>query len=1276
MALGPSFVTSLTIVLMVVATVHAVTSNNTLEEMLCMHNNGTNLSAMTLELLSSQVYTISPGDFCIVSNVTDLTIQGNDSSSPTVIRCLLDEHDNYLSARGLAFINARRLTLANVVFENCGAELTEDVLGQANSSRVYFSQGEAVTLVCNDCCNLSLSNVTIRNYTGRALLGLDVFGGSILDGVVVSDNAHINQNDSRGFNTFKGSGIVWMYTNTVSNACSLDGNTEVSVTNSEFSYNRRYLEEESQYVEIGCADSLADSFFSTNSLFEPFDLPNVGAMTLIYQQYSPVQINITKSIFTGNSGQCFGAILAVYLSGAQYGSLHFSESTFSNNGALLFNTSNGGRRYFGSVVTLYIKYLGNYSENECLTIDNSRFVEADTTSQVSLVQFPDSSGFCLASLRSVISGNNRLLYALSLGAGDSLEVHLSDVHLIGDEVSSSPSLGVGFGLLTFSFLTRVIIEDSEFHQLNGPVVYAEATYIIFSGTVVFDGAVGASWTGGAAMFLRGESVIWLKDGLDLTFRNNSAFKGGAILSISIYAEYCAIQFMTEDVYTYDNIGDIDIRVNFISNRARVAGNSMYVSPLINCSLRISPNIEVDPTTIYNNVFKFDLPVQNELLEISSNPIQICMCGDDPQNTSRPALKCDGDSIPTINTFPGKLFELSVVPIDENSTRVYSLVYSNPESDNTSTEVEFDWHLGYGEDIVQAPGYNCTTLPFSVFSANVDNEVNGHISIYPAGSVNGLLIPVVLSDCPPGFQLAHGTDSCDCLEFFTKQLSIGHIHCNTSSGLITRPGTSWIGIASYAHDDDRYNPNITATDVTIGFSDHCPTRYCNQSATVVNISDSSLCLHGRTGVLCGQCKEGLSVTIGSPECWKCMNWWLFTIALYAVLGVAIVAVLLVLQLTVLEGTINGLIFYANLLSVSTYSLFGYEGTQWALIFISFINLELGFPVCLYDGLDDIVKGLLSIAFPIYIWIIAVCIVYASRYSYRLSQLTSKSAVPVLATLIYITYYELLRFSVDGLAFGMVTLQPNISLVNSKPSTVFVWYYDGNVRYLNDFRHWLLFVLVLIVVCAFLIPYGIVLTGIRFFTRLRIVNKFKPLIDAYCAPYKDKYRFWFGLRLWVLVAVYALFAVLRNDPLVLFLCQSVILILFIVAQVAVMPFKNIIINWLDLFFMVNALLLTIVAVHNNSLGVQIASSISVAASIVVFCCIIGYHGWNTYKRLHSVWKSRQRFNVQQYTEPKKTVVTESSVMISNSSEGIQYEGFVNVNPARFRDSILSESVADIN
>ena len=1247
-----------------------VTSNMTLLDLLCRSGPSNDT---TYELMfSAQPFIISPGDFCVVENIYNVTIQGSSQTTeqPVVVKCLSEE--TFGLSRGFAFINAHRLSLANIAFKDCGALLTEEVLGKGNSSLLYFDNGEAAVFVFNNCCDLILSYVHVTNYIGRAVVGIDVVGDSFLDSVVISNNTVVHQNCQLGFNTCKGSGLVWLYTDTTDYAAGTSS-TDLTISNSKFYDNTGYAVE-FQDIPI-CADTLADSFFARNTSFESVIIPSVGAMTFLHQQYSPVRINVIGSDFVSNQGVCFGAVLAIHLSEAAHSSLHFSGCTFSRNSQILPRRLFQGSRYFGSTITLYMKYLGNYSENNYIIIQNSKFVlpsEGDQsfrTSQISLIQFPDNSGLCVATLNNVTSGNTRLLYALSLSSGDTLNVELSNVNLTGNQISNSPRLGVGDGLFTVSFVNRFLIADSIFSQLTGPIIYAEASYIMFVGNVTLGSAIGSSWTSGAAMFLRGESIIWLLEPLNLTFYNNTAFQGGAIHSVSRFAEYCAIQFITETVYNANTIDDIGISVTFISNSARIAGNSMYITPISRCSIRLSTTIRnVNSTVVYGKVFKFKNVVQNGLLEISSTPIQVCMCGNDLNDTNRSALKCNGDTdIPTIDTYPGKAFTVSIIPLDDSFNRVYSLVYSNPqqEIEPDANSRSLGWHLGYGEDIVQAYGYNCTTFTFSVFSGNVGDSANGTIALYPSESIEGLFIPIVVFNCPPGFELVEGDDSCSCPAFFETRSA----YCNASSGLVARPATSWIGIAEYIEEFTV----LTAEDIDLGYSEHCPTRYCNQSVTQVNVSEDSLCLFGRTGVLCGKCKSGLSVTVGSPKCQKCSHWSLFTIPLYALLGLAIVGFLLLLRLTVAQGTINGVIFYANVLSVSTYYLFGFQRAQWSLIFISFLNLELGFPVCLYEGLNEITKAILSIVFPLYIWLIAIALVYASRFSWRLTKLTSHSAVPVLATLIYITYYKLLRFTVDGLAFA--TVYRHIK------SDDIVWYYDGSIKYLHNSRHILLFCLVLAVVCGFILPYGILLTGIRFFSRFRIINKLKPLIDAYCAPYKDRYRFWFGLRLWVLVAVYILFAGLRNIPQILFLCQSIVLILFIVMQVAMMPFKSVVINWLDLFFMINALLLSVVALHNNRLGVFITSSLSVAATLVVFCFIIGYHSWNLWKRLKDVydeWKTR-RHTLTINVELQKETITQTSLIVNSMSNddsnfGMHYQGRANINPSKFRDSILEEPVLD--
>ena len=1036
-------------------------------------------------------------------------------------------------------------------------------------------------------------------------------------------------------------------------------------------------------MTLVCGDLLADAFYSmditdSSMRVEPVSIPSAGALTLILQQHSLVQANIINSRFTKNKGMCYGAILVIYLGESAYNSLKFSECDFTNNGQILSNFTRLSGKYFGSTLTLLIKHMGNRrGGSDCLSMTDSHFTNdlaIFNASCVVLTEFPSSSGACSALFRNITGGNIRLLYVVSLETyGSSLFVNLSDVRLMGKEVLERPKLDVADGLLTFSYVSKVIIHGSSdigssFSMVSGPVISAEVSNVIFTGKVSFSHVIGSSWTSGAALNFRGEAKIWLMEPLNLTFNSNSALEGGAIYSVSRFGEYCAFQFMTDSnrVYNSSNIHDMAINVTFISNHARLAGNSIYASPLYQCSNRLSPTIKADPETIYKTIFHFIDSANggNGLLEMSSKPMQVCLCGDAPNNMTKLALDCDAAE--EINTYPGKTFYLSVIAVDEAFQRVYSIIYNNLQLDeNAKVNGSIpNWHLGNGEDIVQVNGYDCTTLNFTIYSDQ--SAMNGQIVTSVSESTTSLSIPINLQNCPPGFELVY--DRCDCVRF----LQAKGIECNITSGIVTRPGTAWIGIAGEHTNESKHK------GVVVGYSNHCPTRYCNESASVVNVSDpSSPCIHNRVGVLCGRCEAGLSVAVGGPQCLRCSHWSLFTIPLYAFLCFVYVALLLLLQMTIAKGTINGLIFYANLLNVNTYTLLsGYSGSRWAISFIAFLNIELGFPVCLYNGLDELNKALLSIVLPTYIWLLAMVFVYASRCSRRLSTLTTQSAVPVLATMIHISYLKLLRFSVDGFAFGTIELQSNM------PSRK-VWYYDGSIAYLQDSRHILLFLIVVVVTCLFIIPFGVILVGIKYFSRFRIIIKFKPLIDAYCAPFKDKYRFWFGLRLWVLLIHYILFAILRNNPLEFLLCQGVILILFTLAQVAVMPFRNKILNVLDLFFMVNALLLTIISLYMNSrypTYQNVASAVSVGLTVVVYCGIVCYHAWTLVKLVITQCRKFGKYAILEETGLKtEKVVTKSSLIISSTAEdpvSIQHNAYdqENVRPSKYRDSILADSVAD--
>ena len=86
-------------------------------------------------------------------------------------------------------------------------------------------------------------------------------------------------------------------------------------------------------------------------------------------------------------------------------------------------------------------------------------------------------------------------------------------------------------------------------------------------------------------------------------------------------------------------------------------------------------------------------------------------------------------------------------------------------------------------------------------------------------------------------------------------------------------------------------------------------------------------------------------------------------------------------------------------------------------ISFANLNLGIESCFYNGMDDYTKIWLQFCFPIYLITIITSIIIASHYVYSIvvQRLTLHKTVPVLATILLLSYTKILQTVSDVLFF---------------------------------------------------------------------------------------------------------------------------------------------------------------------------------------------------------------------------------------------------------------------
>jgi len=103
-----------------------------------------------------------------------------------------------------------------------------------------------------------------------------------------------------------------------------------------------------------------------------------------------------------------------------------------------------------------------------------------------------------------------------------------------------------------------------------------------------------------------------------------------------------------------------------------------------------------------------------------------------------------------------------------------------------------------------------------------------------------------------------------------------------------------------------------------------------------------CSSNHSGILCGGCRAGLSLALGTFQCLWCSIKHIALLIPFAIAGIVLVAFIKLLNLTASEGTPNGLIFYANISGANEATFFPSTSKRCPVltVFIAWLNLDLG------------------------------------------------------------------------------------------------------------------------------------------------------------------------------------------------------------------------------------------------------------------------------------------------------------------------------------------------
>ena len=506
------------------------------------------------------------------------------------------------------------------------------------------------------------------------------------------------------------------------------------------------------------------------------------------------------------------------------------------------------------------------------------------------------------------------------------------------------------------------------------------------------------------------------------------------------------------------------------------------------------------------------------------------------------------------------------------------------------------------DTIHIGSISCTEISYT---ATVNSStINYNLNIYPLTSfyTTKITIPFSILPCPIGFTNIHGTCTC------SLSITAENVTCDINTLQIYHKGQLWIGPydTSIAFNASQPNyHNICLID------EQC--LLCNPSNVSFMLNDTDpQCQQHKSGTLCGSCTTGYSIVLGSNECMECTNYNMALTILFAFMGIALVALLIVLNLTVSVGTINGLLFTANIIKLYQPVFLGNQiPIPFFTQIISWLNLDFGIIICFYNGMDRYVKEWLQFVFPFYVWAIIIIIIFICRVSSKLSRLVGSNAVPVLATLLLLSYTKLLRTIVTVLHKRDITLH-----CQNSSHQLTVWYEDPNLQYAKG-KHLYLFLFALIVLVLFCLPYTLFLLlnplFEKYLTKYRLCSylyKIKPILDAYSGPMKDEYRFWPGVllvaRIPVLLAVTFAENLIQFHYLLLSILLSVLVVIWSLTYFFQRVYSNHLNNFIETWFIFMLSAMVVLAMASDSVRyTTIWYNVSIGVFTCSFIAIIGYH-----------------------------------------------------------------------
>ena len=373
--------------------------------------------------------------------------------------------------------------------------------------------------------------------------------------------------------------------------------------------------------------------------------------------------------------------------------------------------------------------------------------------------------------------------------------------------------------------SNVTVHSCSFVNNSATGLFIESSHIYFSGHNIIRGNKGYNGGGMALYFF---STLTLAENSTISFEDNLAKNNGG----GLYAKDLSCSQSFSDFCCFEVLEPKTTLLHFSNNSAKTAGNDWYGGNLYYRTLGYHPlgwEIFTDIT---------DFPA-NYSLDLSSDPWHVCDCSTESSQDCISVTR----TIQTIYTYPGKLFNLSLLAVGQflnisTLSGVPTAIYAGLLSLHNKS--------GSIPDVmrVQNGRRGCSNLTYSVSSSNpdevmvltvedtIDNIPEYFLELWQQNfhewyekTVGELLydhlavtvpayVSVHLHHCPVWFELSEKGD-CICSSSLTEYVK----SCSIDTMSIARKPPIWL---SFVNSSQEHHGNVSYVYL---IHKHCPFDYC-------------------------------------------------------------------------------------------------------------------------------------------------------------------------------------------------------------------------------------------------------------------------------------------------------------------------------------------------------------------------------------------------------------------------------------------------------------------